>query len=134
MPTESKSKRAAVRAVKPGERAPKAAPILTGRALELFKELSPDLETSGRLKPEYVPLFRLYCLSLSIAEKAGGELKDVEARGRKDSRVADPKFRGFREATALAFQLGREYGLTPASASAVKVPVTPDEEARKLLA
>jgi phage terminase small subunit len=116
--------------------APKTRPTgrLSGRAGQIYRELAPVLELSGRLRPEFDHILRLYCQTLAVAEKAGAKLVDVEAPGRSDKRTADPAWRGFRDATELACRLAREYGLTPASAAQVKVGATPDEQAARLLA
>ncbi len=108
---------------------------LTGRAAELFDELGPRLHLSGRLNPEAVPLFRLLCQTLAVAEGAGAKLGDVEARGARTARerVADPTWRGFRDAVLLALKLGQEFGLTPASGSTLKLATPTDPEVARLL-
>lgn len=115
---------------------PKADPILTGRALEVFEELAGPLEGSGRLNPETVHVFRLLCQTIAVAEGAGSKLQGVDHDPERADRgkTSDPTWRGFRDAAVLAQSLAQEYGLTPASAAKVRVPATPDEEARRLLA
>lgn len=130
---------AQLRAVEPKkQRAPRAPRALAGRAAAIYRDLEPAMRLSGRLTDESLPLFRLWCQTMAVAEAAGRKLQasedPVEARGRKDARVADPAWRGFRDATALALQLGREFGLTPAAALSMRTAQTPDEQAAKLLA
>lgn len=113
---------------------PPADAVLTGRALEIAAELRPALELSGRLRPEYAPVFRVLCHTAAIAEVAGASLQGVETEGRSDKRTSDPAWRGFRDAATLLVQVAREFGLTPASAAQVKVAAAPDEDAERLLA
>jgi phage terminase small subunit len=109
-------------------RRPKVPSGLEGRAGELYAELGPGLEASGRLTDETRPLFVLWCRATATAEAAGADLESVDrpgARRGRPQRVRDPRWLGFRDATLLALRLGRDFGLTPASASKLKRP-TPD--------
>lgn len=126
----------AVEPRKPQKRVPPADDVLAGRALEVFEALKGPLETSGRLNEETVYVFRLFCQTLAVAETAGSKLQAVDHESKRADRgsTSDPTWRGFRDAALLASSLAEKYGLTPESAAKVKVPATPDEEARRLLA
>lgn len=108
---------------------------LTGRAAAIFDELASPLYLSGRLNPENAYLFRLWCQTIAVAEDAGTKLQTVEAKGARTARerVADPRWRGFRDAVELATKLGKEFGLTPASQSTMKMPRPADSDAERLL-
>jgi phage terminase small subunit len=108
---------------------------LTGRAAEIFDDIGPRLHLSGRLTPESVYGFRFWCQTVAVAEAAGAKLQSVEARGARTARerVADPTWRGFRDAALLALKLGQEYGLTPSAASNLKMTRPTDPEVARLL-
>ncbi len=109
---------------------------LTGRAAEVYDELAPSLEAAGVLTPESVHVFRLFCTAQAVAEAAASALDGVDRQGSRrgrPERVRDPRWIGFRDAATLAAKLGKEFGLTPASAISLQVSRTRDADARRLL-
>jgi phage terminase small subunit len=109
---------------------------LSGRAAELFDELAPELELSGRLTPETAHTFRLWCTAQAVAEATSEGLEGVDrqsARRGRPERVRDPRWIGFRDASTLAMRLGKEFGLTPASAISLEVSRSRDPDIARLL-
>lgn len=127
--------RATLKSVPPkAQRRPPAR--LQGRAKAIYDAMAPELTNAGLLRDRNQPLFRILCTTLAVAEKAGAKLADVEAPGAnpQEKRVADPAWRGFRDAAELALKYGIQFGLTPASQERIKRSAEDDEDDQRLLA
>lgn len=92
---------------------------------EVWEQLRPELETMGLLAPRYSYLFRVLCETVVVNRQAGDLLMrsgPMISEGTADGKrrpVVNPTLRAYRQTTRQLMDLSAEFGLTPASVTAL---------------
>jgi len=106
-------------AASPGSVEPPA--HLTAESRAVWEGLAAELESKGLLAPRYLLDFEVLCDAVVQYRRAAAVLARTGPviRGRSDEMVTNPASREFARYAGVILAYGREFGLTPASVTAI---------------
>jgi P27 family predicted phage terminase small subunit len=117
----------------PGELEVAPPPCLSGRALEEWHRIGPDLEAKGLLTAWDIGPFTIYCESVQAFEDAQRAVSEhgMLVPGRNGLLVKNPAVQLARDAAMLLLASAARFGLTPSDRSSLTLR-RPDSESGSL--